>query len=135
MRSKISVLTMMGMVLLLSSMAFLPVYATDVTVTDCTNFSGMGTISQAVDSANNGGGTISVTCTGTIRIDNLYGLIIRTNVTIHNDSGGVVVLDEAGDNNPFFFVENGASLTLDGFTLQNGNADSGGAISNYGTLT
>ncbi|HRF95653.1 MAG TPA: hypothetical protein PLZ51_10675, partial [Aggregatilineales bacterium] len=60
-------------------------------------------------------------------------------VTITNDSDGEVIFDETGDDNRFFFVEDGASLALDGFTLQNGNSvdDGGGAIYNDegGTLT
>ncbi|MCL4256298.1 MAG: hypothetical protein KJ043_21250, partial [Anaerolineae bacterium] len=135
MRSKISLL-MMSIVVLLSSMAVLPVYAGDATVTDCTNFTGAGTISQAVADANNGGGTISVTCTGTIIFED--ELTITADVILNNDGGGEVIFDETGDDNRFFFVDDGVSLTLNGFILQNGNSlnDFGGAIYNYnGTLT
>ena len=133
MRSKISVL-LIGLVMLLSGMV-LPVYAGDATVTDCTNFTGAGTISQAVADANIGGGVIRVTCTGTIIFEDK--LDITADVTINNDSGGEVIFDETGDDNRFFIVDSGASLALDGFTLQNGNAENGGAIFNNrnGTLT
>jgi len=129
MRSKISVFPL-GILMVLLSMAFSPVYAGDTTVTDCTNFTGAGTISQAVTDANSGGGTISVTCIGTIIFDDT--LTITTDVVLNNDSGGEVIFDGTGHDNRFFSVDSGASLALDGFTLQNSN---GGAIYADGTLT
>jgi predicted outer membrane repeat protein len=121
-------------------LTFIPTHnthATDATVTDCTNFTGAGTISQAVTDANTGGGIITFTCSGTIIFAN--ELIITANVTI-NSNGNTVIFDGTGNTTRLFVVNAGASLTLNGFTLQNANPNFmlgvlGGAISNEGTLT
>ncbi|HRF95438.1 MAG TPA: hypothetical protein PLZ51_09595, partial [Aggregatilineales bacterium] len=105
--------------------AIVPVYGANATVTDCTNFAGIGTISEAVDTANVGGGTITFACSGTIIFTNRLSII--DNVTI-NANGNTVIFDEVGDNNGFFTVA-GVQFTLNGFTLQNGNENFGGAIS------
>ncbi|MCL4254232.1 MAG: right-handed parallel beta-helix repeat-containing protein [Anaerolineae bacterium] len=118
--------------LITAFIGFTPARAVDATVTDCVNFIGTGTISQAVADANAGGGIITFACGGTIIFDNQ--LVISADVTI-NSNGNTVIFDEAGDNNRFFVVNGGASLTLNGFTLQNGNSSFGGAIYNNGTLT
>lgn len=103
-----------------------PTYAANASVTDCTNFIGAGSIGQAVSDVNmSGGGTITFTCSGTIIFTSR--LNIMTNITI-NANGNAVIFDETGDDNGFF-VTSGAPLTLDGFTLQNGNDGFGGAIS------
>ncbi|HRF95654.1 MAG TPA: hypothetical protein PLZ51_10680, partial [Aggregatilineales bacterium] len=91
------------------------------------------TLQSAVSVANSGGGVISITCTGTIIFEDK--LTIAADMTITNDSGGEVIFDETGDDNGFFHVNTVPSFTLNGFTLQNGNAEDGGAIYNNGTLT
>ncbi len=111
---------------------FTPAWAADATVTDCTNFTGAGTISDAVATANSGGGTITFVCSGTIIFANQ--LDITANVVI-NSNGNTVIFDESGDDNRFFAVIIGASLELNGLTLQNGNSNVSGAIENLGVLT
>ena len=113
------------LVLTAFSSAQTPVRAANASVTDCTNFTGAGTIADAVTTANSGGGTITFMCSGTIIFTS--SLNIMANTTI-NANGNTVIFDETGDDNSFFSTS-GIQLTLDGFTLQNGNDTFGGAIS------
>ncbi|MCL4253081.1 MAG: hypothetical protein KJ043_04805 [Anaerolineae bacterium] len=108
-----------------------PVQAADASVTDCTNFAGVGTISDAVTAANTGGGTITFNCGGTITF--LSTLTITDFVGI-NANGNTVTFDGGGTTS-FFAINGGASLAINGFTLQNGASATGGAINNAGTLT
>jgi hypothetical protein len=115
------------------SIALTPAHATDASVTDCSNFTGAGTISQAVTDANSGGGIITFACSGTIIF--ATELTITANVTIN--ANGNTVTFEGNNATRFFTVNGGASLTLDGLILQNGGVSPGssGAILNNGTLT
>ncbi|MDX2076001.1 MAG: hypothetical protein SFZ02_06190 [bacterium] len=113
------------------------------TVTDCANFRGVGTISQAVITANITSQPITFTCSGTILFTS--SLFISGDVTIIG--GDDIIFDGGGGENGFFTVGEmvkefplprevltPSSLVIDGVTLQNaGN----GAIhnANYGTLT
>ena len=112
------------------------------TVTDCTNFTGIGTISQAVTTANVSSEPITFACSGTIVFTS--SLFISGDVTIIG--GGDIIFDGGGETGLFVVgyspkefplpreVITPSSLLVDGVTLQNaGN----GAIYNayYGTLT
>ena len=79
----------------------------------------------------NGGGTITFTCSGTIPITSQK--TISQDVTI-NGVGQDVTLD-GGDSTRHFNVAPGARLTLNSLTLENGGGISnGGAIYNEGSL-
>jgi len=104
-----------------------PARAGDATVSTCD----FASLTTAVTTANSGGGTIDFTCSGTIIFTSQ--LTITATVTING--AGAIVLDDGGNNTRFFTVDVGSSLTIDGLTLQNGNATNGGAIDNDGILT
>jgi predicted outer membrane repeat protein len=112
----------------ISTWAISPVHALDATVTDCGNFIGADTISDAVADANMGGGTITFACNGTIIFSS--NLIIIDTVVI-NANGNTVIFD-GGSSTQLFAINGGASLTINDITLQNGI---NGAVSNAGTLT
>jgi predicted outer membrane repeat protein len=112
----------------ISAWATSPVHALDATVTDCGNFIGADTISDAIADANTGGGTITFACSGTIIFSS--NLTITDTVVI-NANGNTVIFD-GGDSTQLFAINGGASLTLNNITLQNGI---NGAVSNAGTLT
>jgi hypothetical protein len=105
---------------------------TVITVTDCTHFRGAGTISDAIARANIGGGTINFACGEGAIITFTDELTITNTVTI--DGGGAITFD-GNNRNRFFTVNEGASLTLNNITLQNGYKFVGGAINNYGDFT
>jgi hypothetical protein len=89
-------------------------------------------LQAAVASANIAGGTINFGCSGTITFGNQ--LTITNNVTI-NENGNTVFFDGGGTRR-HFTVNAGASLTLNDFTLQNGNSGvEVGSIYNNGSLT
>jgi predicted outer membrane repeat protein len=111
------------------------------TVTDCENFTGDGTISQAVQTANYSHDPITFTCSGTIVFTET--LFISGHVTIIGggdivfDGGGTQGFFGVGDSPQEFPPPNSelspASLLLDGLTLQNGVSPIRNA--QYGTLT
>lgn len=102
----------------------MPAYSANAIVSDCANFTGTGTISDAVAQANAGGGTITFACSGTIFFDN--ELPITNNVTL---TGGGNITFDGGDTTRLFFIRSGGALTVSGITFQNGFATDGGAIS------
>jgi hypothetical protein len=87
---------------------------------------------------NSGGGTITFNCGDAVYMMNLFvgstGKIISTNVTI--DGGNKIILN-AYNERRHFYVDSGASLTLQNITLIQGrnNDIGGGAIYNLGALT
>ena len=122
-------------VLVLASLTLPPlagpelVLAADATVTTCdeNNFDAALAAVQG-----SGGGTITFACGGTIFFSGQK--TISSDVTIVG--GGSVTFDGQGATR-LFRVNLGASLSLDGLTLQNGNAGAfeGGAIlNNLGSL-
>jgi hypothetical protein len=58
-----------------------------------------------------------------------------TILTIQGAGAGQTIIDASVLDSQILAVESGASLTLEGITLENGTADDGGAISKAGTLT
>jgi len=105
---------------------------TNLIVTTCD----FPSLSSAVAIANITDGTITFSCSGTIIFSS--ELTITGNVTIN---GGETIIFDGDDTTRFFVVNSGASLTLDGLTLQNGFSSNqgptswGGAIYATGTLT
>ena len=106
----------------------LPAHAGNATVSTC-DFASLQT---AVTTANTGGGIITFSCSGTITFTSQ--LTITDNVTINENSNTVIF--DGGNSTRHFTVNSGASLTLSGFTLQNGSVsgDDGGSIYNAGTF-
>jgi predicted outer membrane repeat protein len=98
----------------------------DTTVSICD----FANLSFAFATANTDGGTITFTCSGTIIFSSQ--LTITANVTIN---GGGNIIFNGNNTTRLFVVGNGASLTLEGLTLQNGRGSTGGAIFSGGTLT
>ncbi|MDX2077622.1 MAG: hypothetical protein SFZ02_14430 [bacterium] len=102
------------------------------TLTDLTN---------AITTANSNtqADVINFNCSATLIFTSQFTILddgAGNGITI-NANGNTVIFDEVGDDNRFFVVDTGASLELNGLTLQNGNAAGGGAIVNIvgGTLT
>ncbi|MDX2077267.1 MAG: hypothetical protein SFZ02_12600 [bacterium] len=101
-----------------------------LTVSDCIHFTGIGTLSDAIANANNNGGIITFTCNETIIFTDV--LTITGNVIIN---GTGFIFFDGDDRTQLFRVDEGANLTLDGVTLQNGIDAHGGAIINNGTAS
>ncbi|MCL4253556.1 MAG: hypothetical protein KJ043_07240, partial [Anaerolineae bacterium] len=99
-----------------------------ISITTCD----FATLQAAVGGVNAGGGTINFACSGTINFTNT--LTIASNVII-NENGNNVIFD-GGNSVRHFGINAGATLTLNDFTLQNGNDGGlgGGSIINSGTL-
>lgn len=109
-----------------------PVHAGNATVTNCGSFMGAGSISDAVTTANTGGGTITFNCSGTITFSS--SLAIYDDVII-NANGNIVIFDGNNTTNLFGLASN-SSLQLNNFTLQNGlSAGVAGAIYVISTST
>ena len=103
--------------------------ASDAIVSTCDE----GAFNAALTTAQtNGGGTITFSCSG--QIDFTSEKTITAAVTIIG--GGNNITFDGGDGAQLFQIDPGATLELDGVTLQNGSAEFGGAIYNDGgTLT
>jgi len=109
--------------LLLLMITTVPAHGANATVSDCVNFTGPGTISEAVTAANSFGGIIDFSCSGTITFTS--ELHISDNVIM--DGGGVVTLSGGGTTR-ILVVDAGITFTLYNITLASGNATEGGAI-------
>jgi RHS repeat-associated protein len=84
----------------------------------------------ALNSALNGGGTVTFACNGVI---NLTGTkTISANTVLDATGYGVTLSGQSSVQ--LFAVNSGVSLTLVNLTLANGKASNGGAIYNSGTL-
>lgn len=80
----------------------------------------------ALNAALSGGGSVSFNCGGSLTITLTSQKTINNNTTI--DGGGQITLS-GGNSTRLFYLQNGASLTLQNITLQNGSSSSdGGAI-------
>jgi predicted outer membrane repeat protein len=99
-------------------------------VTDCDNFEGAGTLSDAIAQIGTGRGEITIDCTGVIDFESKISIV--GDVTIR---GGRSTVLNGGSSTLFFRIDPRASLTLDRLRLHNGQASVGGAIENLGTLT
>ncbi len=91
---------------------------------------GSGTPGSCTEAALNvalsGGGSISFNCGGSLTITLTSQKTINNNTTI--DGGGQITLS-GGNSTRLFNLQNGANLTLQNITLQNGSSSSdGGAI-------
>jgi len=118
------------LIIMLLFITILPVHGANAVVTDCTNFWGAGTITEAITTANAGGGTITFGCVGTIVFNTQQ--TISADVTING--GGSITFDGSGLVR-FFSVDAGASLTLNSITLTDGSASLGGAVLVNGSFT
>lgn len=109
----------------------LPAHAMDANVNTCD----FASLQAAVTTANTGGGTITFNCSGTITFTSY--LTITADVII-NENSNTVIFDGDGAVR-HFWVNPGATLTLNDFTLQNGFgsgfSSDGGSLYNNGTLT
>ena len=115
----------------------LPALAANQVVSDCGDSGGANHLRAKITAAqSSGGGTISFTCTGKIKLTNsspTQMADISTNLTI--DGGNKITVD-ANTAAPFFHVLSNGHLTLKNITLINGsNVGDGGAIYNDGNLT
>jgi N-acetylneuraminic acid mutarotase len=110
-----------------------PAQAASLTVTDCTDDSGAGTLRAAVTQANSdpAGDTITFGCSGTITLQSPLSL---TNPMTIDGSGQNVIIDGGGSVQLFTITGNGSATPtiLNDLTLENGNATDGGAIENEG---
>jgi hypothetical protein len=98
-----------------------------------TNDSGPGSLRQAIANAT-AGDTIHFRLTYPTAINLSSTLTIGTNLAI--DGPGASNLAISGNNSVGVFVINPAiTATISGITIENGSADVGGGISNFGTLT
>ena len=80
----------------------------------------------ALNAALSGGGSVSFNCGGSHTITLTSQKTVNSNTTING--GGQITLS-GGGNTRLFNLQNGANLTLQNITLQNGDSDSdGGAI-------
>jgi hypothetical protein len=106
--------------------------AATVTVTN-TNDSGPGSIRQAITNAAPGD-TINFSVTGTITLTSGQ-LVVDKGLTIRGAGAGLLSI--SGNNTSrVFFINNGATVTLDGMTVRNGAQNSyGSGIDNEGILT
>ncbi len=111
MHHKIPIITLLiGFVITLA--LFRPAYAVDEVIVTCD----FASLQQTVHNINTYGGIIRFDCTGTIIFSEV--LVIESDVII---LGGSDIIFDGDGQSSFFFVETeGVSLTLDGFTLQNG---------------
>jgi predicted outer membrane repeat protein len=100
------------------------------TVTDCDNFTGDGTISQAVAIANLTNEPIRFDCTGTI----IFTDELTITGTVKIIDRGNIIFDSAGKTQ-FFVVKGSGSLAVYGFTFQNGSGATGSSIDNSGRLS
>ena len=100
--------------------------------------SGPGSLRQAVTDANTAAGTNTIDLTGATGIITLTGGPIAIADDVAITGPGASQLAISGNNaSPIFTVAAGATVTLDGLTLQNGHntTSNGGAIVNDGVLT
>ena len=94
---------------------------------------------QALANAATLGGSQAITfdpsVTGTITLGS--GLTISSNVTITGPGVSSLTVSGGGPSSNFsvFTVNSGATVTISGLTITNGNADNGGGVNNQGTLT
>ncbi|MDR1721959.1 MAG: hypothetical protein LBR24_02790, partial [Methanobrevibacter sp.] len=103
----------------------------------------MGTISSisAADSPYSGGDLNAVVTgaspndainvssgTYTDPTDTITNIVVNKNLTIAGDGDPTTVILDANNNNYFFKVESGYTLTLQNLTLKNGKDTSGGAV-------
>ncbi|NJM13553.1 MAG: DUF4214 domain-containing protein [Synechococcaceae cyanobacterium SM1_2_3] len=131
-----SSLSISFILLILLTIFSLPIQAATYTVTNL-NDSGAGSLRQAVldANANADADTIvfSPTVTGIIKLTS-GELPITHAVTITGP--GASVLKVSGNNaSRIFNIASGASVDIEGLTLQEGSADNGGAIYNNGSVT
>jgi predicted outer membrane repeat protein len=111
MHCKSSIITLLiGFIITLA--LFRPAYAVDDVITTCD----FASLQQAVHNVNTYGGIIRFDCTGTIIFPER--LVIESDVIILGSSD--IIFDGAGQSSFFFVETEGASLILDGLTLQNG---------------
>ncbi|MDX2077133.1 MAG: hypothetical protein SFZ02_11925 [bacterium] len=127
--------TLTLLLLIVFTSAFIPTrHAQAATFNVCT----LGDLIVAITTANSNGqaDVINFNCSTTLNFS--------LELTILNDGAGITinansnaVTFDGGGTTRFFTVNGGASLTLDGLTLQNGGLfpGSGGAIQNNGTLS
>ena len=104
--------------------------AATITVTN-THDSGAGSLRQAIDDANPGD-TIDLGVTGTITLDSGQ-LTIDKDLTITRTGSGTLTI--SGSFFRVFYIDSGATITMSGLTIADGQVGSGGGIYNLGTLT
>jgi len=135
-------LLIVALALMLGGLQVSPVHAAPqtLTVTDCSNEFGPGTLGDAIaTAASDSGDTITFSCSGTISLTST--LTISSDLTI-DGSGHSIVID-GNDSVQIFFVDSGVNFSLNHLTLSHGYKScsdntcfsEGGAIDNSGTLT
>ena len=113
-----------------------PVRAATYTVTSTAD-SGAGTLRDAINQVNAGGGgdTIDISATGTILLTSWLPQLAK-NVTINGPGANLLAIDGAGLYRPFIVASTVTDATISGLTIRHGYTTSlGGAIFNDGTLT
>jgi CSLREA domain-containing protein len=104
----------------------------------CATAGGVCTLRAAIQEANALSGTdiINFSVSGTINLTRALP-DITSNITIDNTSGpaALTVNRSSGGNYRIFTIASGATVTIDGLTITNGNGVEGGGVRNAGTLT
>lgn len=116
----------------LAFLALLPASGSTLTVTN-TNDSGSGSLRAALAAAAPGD-TINFNVTSPATITLASSLTVSTNVTITGPGASNLAL--SGNNAvQVLYVPPAVTVSISGLTIENGNASSGGGVSNSGTLT
>ena len=116
-----------------------PAHAGNQVVGDCGDNGGANQLRAKLNAAqSSGGGTLTFTCGPTIVLDGTALPNITTNITIN---GANAITLSGNHASRLFYVNPGATLTLNDLTITNGDADfdadginDGGAIYSLGTL-
>ncbi len=128
-------------VLALASAGVLPALGNTTTVTN-TNDSGPGSLRQAIADAAASGSTINfsssqITYPATIKLSSTLSICNLQNLTISGPGASQLAISGNGAVQ-VLNICNSTSVTISGLTIENGyvgSSDSGGGISNSGTLT
>jgi len=127
-------ISMMIVFIIIFSIGFAPSPVHAATFNVCT----LGDLTTAITTANGNGQAdiINFTCSTTLTFTSAFTITndgAGNGITI-NRAGNTVIFDGGGTTR-FFTVNTGASLELNGLTLQNGRSTGSGAIYNSGTVT
>jgi len=116
------------------SIGFIPTHTAHAATFDVCDLTELTTAITTANS-NTQADTINFNCNNTLNFTSQFTILNDAGNGITINANGNTVIFDGGDSTRFFTVNDSASLTVNGLTLQNGYDAIGGAIFNLGTVT